>query len=53
MDSHKFNKEIEAMEERIRDFAMGQNKLLQDDLNAHKQELAEKVKYFDERTSEL
>lgn len=53
MDSHKFNKEIEAMEERIKDFAMGQNKILQDDLNAHKQELSEKIKYFDEKTSEL
>lgn len=36
MDSHKFNKELAALEERIQDFAIGQNKILQDDLNAHK-----------------
>ena len=53
MDSHKFHKEMEAMEERIKDFAMGQNKVLQEDLNAHKTELCEKVRYFDEKTSEL
>lgn len=53
IDVHRFAKDMEAMEERIKDFAMGQNKVLQDDLNAHKQELSEKARYFDEKTSEL
>ena len=53
MDGHKFNKEMASMEERIKDFVVGQTKILQDDLNAHKKELCERVRYFDEKTSEL
>jgi hypothetical protein len=53
MDVRGFGKELETLEVRIKDFVMSQNKTLQDDLNAHKQELAEQVKYFDEKTTEL
>lgn len=53
IDIHKFQKETEAMEDRLRDFTNQQMRTIQTNLNQLSQHLTEQVKYFDEKTTEI